>query len=404
MPKLLSINNYHYRRGGSDVVYLEHARLMASRGWENAYFSMKHPLNERTPWERHFINEIEFTKSYSLAEKLVNAAKVIYSAEAKRKISSLLEEFNPSIAHLHCIYHHISPSVISELKARSIPVVMTAHDLKIACPAYKMLNAGGICEACKGGRVWNVARHRCIHGSAAASGLVAIESAIHKFIGFYREVNRIVVPSRFFISKFTEWGWDESKFTYIPNFVHSGDFDPGYHPGKYFLYFGRLSVEKGLGTLIRAAAKIGAELVIVGTGPNESDLKGLAESLNAKVRFLGYQSGPDLHTTVRGAKAVVLPSEWYENAPMSVLEAFALGKPVVGARIGGIPEMIEPDINGWLFESGDADQLADVLSNVNSLGIAEVEERGRAARAMVEREFTSDRYVEQMLALYGKFV
>ena len=402
MPSLLSINNYHYRRGGSDVVYLEHAALMEELGWDNAFFSMLHPKNFDTPWSRYFIDELEFGHAYSLADKLGMAAKVVYSFEAQKKLKQLLQDFAPGVAHLHCIYHHLSPSILSTLSAAGVPTVMTAHDMKIACPAYKMLNDGGICERCKDGSVLNVVKHRCVRGSLGASSIVAVESLLHRRLNTYQKyLDKVVVPSRFFMEKFIEWGWPRDKFVYIPNYVDASRFEPDYAPGDYFLFFGRLAVEKGGATLLRAAHAAGVKLKMVGTGPEQEALLSLQAQLQGDVEFLGYKTGAELHALIRGARAVVLPSEWYENAPMSVLESYAFGKPVIGAAIGGIPEMIDEGETGWTFESRNVDQLADVLRRVQALSDAAVERAGRAGRALVERRFNRAGYVSATLQLYA---
>lgn len=402
MPRLLNINNYHYRRGGSDVVYLEHAQLFGDLGWDNAFFSMHHPQNLPTPWSRFFIDELEFGHAYSLPQKLGMAGKVVWSLEAQRKLRALLAEYPADVAHLHCIYHHLSPAILPTLKAAGVAVVMTAHDLKIACPAYKMLNATGVCERCKGGNYLNVVRHRCIKDSAAASAIVAAEAMVHGLLGTYRKhADKIAVPSRFFLEKFVEWGWPRDKFVYIPNYVDASRFEPAYGPGAAFLYFGRLAEEKGIATLIRAAAAAKTPLRIVGTGPLDAELRALAASLAAPVEFLGYRTGRDLHDLVRAARAVVLPSEWYENAPMSVLESQALGKPVIGADIGGIPELVEHGHTGWIFPSRDTGALAAALREVAGTPDTRLAEIGRAARQHVEAHFSRDRYVAAMQALYA---
>lgn len=401
-PHLLSINNYHYRRGGSDVVYLEHAALMEEQGWHNGFFSMRHPKNFETPWSKYFIDEIEFGHAYSAMQKLAMASKVVYSFEAQKKLKRLLQDYPADIAHLHCIYHHLSPSIIPTLRSAGIPVVMTAHDLKIACPAYKMLNDTGVCEKCKGGNLLNVVRHRCVRGSLAASAIVMVESSLHRVLNTYQgKLDKVVVPSRFFMEKFIEWGWPRSQFAYIPNYVDASRFEPSDAAGDYFLYFGRLAPEKGVATLMRAARAAGVTLKIAGTGPIEAQLKTLQAGLAGDVEFLGYRSGAELHDLVRGARAVVLPSEWYENAPMSVLESFALGTPVIGARIGGIPEMVIDGDTGWTFESRNADALAALLSRVKAMPNAEVAQAGRGARDHVVQHFNRAGYLEATLALYA---
>jgi glycosyltransferase involved in cell wall biosynthesis len=184
--------------------------------------------------------------------------------------------------------------------------------------------------------------------------------------------------------------------------VDASRFTPAFEPGAYFLYFGRLAPEKGVGTLLQAAARAGVALKIAGTGPQDAQLREQAAALGGRLSFVGFQSGEALHELVRGARAVVLPSEWYENAPMSVLESFALGKPVIGADIGGIPELIEPHSNGWVFPSGDALALADVLREVAALPAARITQMGRAARAHVSEHFHRAGYLEATLSLYAE--
>ncbi|MCI4675911.1 glycosyltransferase family 4 protein [Candidatus Mycolicibacterium alkanivorans] len=402
MPSLLSINNYHYRRGGSDGVYLDHAALMEGLGWRNGFFSMHHPENLPTPWSRYFIDELEFGQAYSLTQKLSMATKSVYSFEAQRKLRSLLRDFEPDVAHLHGIYHHHSPSILPVLTGAGIPVVMTAHDLKIACPNYKMFNRTGVCERCRDGSVLNVIRNRCVRDSLTASVIVAAESGLQRSMQTYRKhVTKVVVPSRFYLEMFVEWGWPREQFTYVPNYVDASRFTPSFEPGDYFLYFGRLAPEKGIATLMRAARLAGVKLKIAGSGPMEAELQALQGELHGDTQFLGFQTGEALHALVRGARAVVLPSEWYENAPLSALESFALGKPLIGARIGGIAETIDESENGWTFASKDIAGLTQLLSMVQTMPDSRVAQAGRAARALVEQRFNPEGYANAMLALYS---
>jgi glycosyltransferase involved in cell wall biosynthesis len=278
---------------------------------------------------------------------------------------------------------------------------MTLHDLKIACPAYNMLAPDGICERCRGGKLHNVLTNRCIKGSAALSAVVMAEAIVHRLLGSYRNcVSRFAVPSRFYIQKLTEWGTPAELFSHVPNFVDAGRYHPNYRPGDAFVFFGRLSREKGVATLIRAAAEAGVRLVIAGTGPQLPELQDVAARTRANVEFLGYLAGDALHQVVKEARAVVLPSEWYENAPMSVLEAYALGKPVLGARIGGIPELIVENETGSTFESGDVASLAAALRRVANTPDEDIAAMGRRARGWVESEFTAELYRERLLAIY----
>jgi glycosyltransferase involved in cell wall biosynthesis len=401
MPSLLSLNSYHYRRGGSEAVYFEHEAMFRALGWQTAHMAMHHPKNLTSEWSEFFVDEIEFGHSYGLLDKLAMAGKVIYSFEARRKLAALLDRFPASIAHVHGIHHHLSPSVLPLLRERGVPVVLTAHDLKIACPAYKMLNRGGVCEKCKGGNLLHLIANRCVRDSVGVSTLVAVESAVAKSLGLYRRnVNRVVAPSAFYRSKLLEWGWPENQVIFIPNYVDAEQHIPQYAPGNYFLYFGRLAPEKGVATLIHAAKKAGVQLKVVGTGPLEDELKALVAG--SSVDMLGYRSGEALWSLVRDCRAVVLPSEWYENAPMSVLESFALGKPVIGARIGGIPEMVIEGETGYTFDSGSVDALATRLTEMAALPDAAVSAMGQRARVLVSTRYTASRYRAAMLDLYAE--
>lgn len=400
-PTLLSINNYFYRRGGAEVVFLEQNRLFEEIGWQVVPFAMQHPKNLESPWQDYFVEEIEFGEAYSLWQKAARAAKITYSFEARRKIGELAARVKPDVAHAHNVYHHLSPAIFGRLKAMDIPTVLTLHDLKIACPAYKMLTHDGICERCKGGAIWNVALHRCVKDSLPLSAVIMMESAAHRLLGCYsRDVDRFVVPSRFYLEKFVEWGWSRERFTYIPNFVDVRHLQPRGLPGQAFVFFGRLGPEKGLATFVRALALAGVKGWIVGTGPEEERLRQLAAQTGADVEFLGYLTGEALFDAIRGARAMVLPSEWYENAPMSVMEAYALERPVIGAAIGGIPELIREGETGAVFPSGDAEALAVKLVEFSRMSDDEILSLGKAGRNWVEADFTAARYRERLLDLY----
>lgn len=180
MTVLLSINNYYYRRGGADAVFLEENRLFEEIGWNVIPFAMQYPKNYTTVWNKYFINEIEYGSEYSIWNKIKYVPKVIYSLEARRNLNRLLNHIEPHICHAHNIYHHISPSILSLLKKREIPTLLTLHDLKLACPAYTMLTHDGICERCKNGRLYNVIRHKCVKRSLALSTVIFFESTINR--------------------------------------------------------------------------------------------------------------------------------------------------------------------------------------------------------------------------------
>jgi glycosyltransferase involved in cell wall biosynthesis len=266
---LLSINSYYYPRGGAEVLCLEHNRLFEGIGWQIVPFAMRHPDNLSTPWSQYFPDEIELGRDYGLGAKLLRAQRVIFSLQARQKLRELLARVRPRIAHAHNIYHHLSPSILPLLRKRGIPVVMTIHDLKLACPAYTMMTADRPCERCRGGRIHNVVVHRCIKGSLALSSLIMLETFVHRLLRLYQaNIDVFVVPSRFVLEKLVQWGWPRHRFVYVPNFVDVERFRPGAPIGERFVYCGRLDDRKGVTTLVRAAALARQPLTLVGRGPH----------------------------------------------------------------------------------------------------------------------------------------
>ncbi|MEO1206380.1 MAG: glycosyltransferase family 4 protein [Pseudomonadota bacterium] len=402
-PRLLSINNYNYRRGGAEVVYAEHNRLLNGAGWNVSNFAMRHEKNDPDPNDDLFVEEIEFGNTYGLKQKLINASRVIYSFEARRKIARMIERTRPDVAHAHNVYHHISPAIFPELRKAGVPTVLTLHDLKLACPAYTMRVNNAVCERCKGGRIHNVVLNRCIKGSLPLSAMIMFETALHRTLRIYdNNVDRFVVPSRFLIDKLVEWGWQRDRFTYIPNIVDATQHAFDDQPARRFVYFGRLSHEKGLDTLIEAAAIARVAVALVGSGQQEAELRALAKAKNADVEFLGYQSGTDLHNAIHDSRAVVIPSTWYENAPVSILEAYALGRPVIGANIGGIPEAIRHGETGEIFTPGNIAELTEALRRFAGMPDAKIAQMGRAGRAWVEQDFSPERYINAISNLYSE--
>ncbi len=405
MSALLSLNSYHYRRGGSDAVYLDHAELFAAHGWEARFLSMHHPRNLPCDDEAFFARMVDHEFAEGLVDKLRIARASVYNAEAKRKAADMVRQKPIDVAHVHCIYHHLTPSVLEPLAEAGIPIFLTAHDLKIACPAYTMRNGQGeICEQCKGGRYYNALKNRCTKGSRMASGVVALEAYVHdRRKSYAKHLEGVIAPSRFYAAKLAEWGFPAERIHYVPNFTRK--IDPAFADGYKapILFFGRLSNEKGIDTLIEAAKIANVAVDIVGSGPHEEALRAHALRIDAPVTFHGRQDGDKLWQFVGRTRAVVLPSEWYENAPLALLEAFQLEKPAIGARIGGIPELVEPpehDACGWLFRSGDARDLAKTLATVADADDRELRERGQAGRALALDRFDKETYYRAVSDLY----
>jgi glycosyltransferase involved in cell wall biosynthesis len=406
MYHVLIAHKFYGRDGGPEKLIYGLEGCLKRNGHRCIPFSMKAPYNETNRYFPYFVSNIDYNSSGShgrLLQKVLAGYRIIYSVEARRKLSFLLNREVIDIAHLHNIYHQISPSILPLLKKKGIPVVMTLHDLKLMCPNYRMFADGRICEDCKKGHYYHAILNKCVKNSLAASFVNCIEAYTHHLIKVYeKNVDRFICPSQFMKYKMREYGYSEEKLEMIPNGVDLREFAPDYSHNGYILYFGRLDKEKGIFTLLIAASLLkSAQVVFAGTGNYGEALKGEAERLRLNnVRFPGFVTVTALKELVRGAMFTITPSEWYENCSSSVLESFAYGKPVIGSRIGGIPEQIEDGVNGLLFEPGNVKDLAEKIDYLSSHPDLIVK-MGKNARKIAEEKYSMDIHYRQTMDLYS---
>ena len=401
---ILLANKFHYVKGGSERYYFDLARSLEEAGHTVVPFAMRSEANVPSAYEAHFVSEVRFEGGGSPRDSVRRALRVLYSVEAKSRLSRLLDETRPDIAHLHNIAHQLSPSIFDPLVARGIPIVQTLHDYKLACPTYLMLAHGRPCERCVGGHFFHAARIRCNRGSFGASLVNTVEMYLHTLLGSYRKVDRFLCPSRFLLGKMIEAGVEERRLVHFPYFVFASLYRPSTSKGEYAAYVGRLSREKGLVTLLRALAFAPrVRLVVVGDGELRADLEALVETLGleARVTFAGYKSGEELHALIREARFTVIPSEWYENLPYAALESFALGTAAVASRIGGLPELVRDGETGLTFTPGDASGMARAMETLWD-DPSSATAMGRNARALIEREYDEPAHRARLMALYAE--
>ena len=402
--KILFLNNFYYLRGGSERVLFEEMRMLREAGHEVAVYARRHEKNEPAEFSELFPAPMDTERLKISPQALRMAGELIYSWPARLGLREVLERFRPDIAHAHNIYGRLSTSVLDLLKKSRIPTVLTLHDLKLLCPSYLMLNHDSICERCKGGRFYHAVLTKCHKDSYPASFVYAFETWFNVFFRKYDSVRYFIAPSRFLRDKAVEYGWDAEKIVHIPNFIDGQRLTSSTHAGGYSLFLGRLSMEKGVRTLLLALKNLPVQtyLVVAGTGPEREALRELAAENALPATFPGHLNGKELEKVISGAKVVIIPSEWYENAPLSVLEAFSYGKPVIGARIGGIPEMIEEGVNGFLFEPGNAADLQDKWTRFLQLPAERTYAMGRNAKDKVEREYGASSHYERLMEVYHR--
>lgn len=408
--RLLGVHRLHYRLGGAEAVHLDHLALFRDKGWECAEFAMAHPNNEFSAYADYFPRHFDAGEVQGLA-KVGAAARFLHSAEAAEKFAQLLDDFRPDIIHIHGLYQQLTPAIIPPARKRGIPLVHTLHDYKAICPAYHFFRREkGVCEDCRGGRQYLAAVHRCKHGSLAADAVYALDGWLQWHRGTVRDtMSAFVGPSRFIVAKFAEHGFARDKLHYIPNFFQTTDDRPvsadaiaalRARYGRFVLFFGRLSVEKGVANLVAAAAQAGVPLVLAGIGPEDAALRSQAGQIGAAVHFVGHLTGADLWAHVEAAQAIALPSIWYENAPKSLLEAQARGKVVITTDIGGNPEMVEDGVTGFVVPPNDPGALGDAITRAFAASEARVAALGDAGRRQALSTFTRERYFAETSALY----
>ena len=404
---ILHINKFHYLRGGSEMVYFGTANLLEHYGHKSLFFSMYHSENLPSETSNYFMPYVDLINSNGMISQLKTAGRILYSFDAKKRLSKLLDKHQVDVAHLHNIHHQISPSILHELKKRKIPVVMTLHDYKMVCASYSMLANDKPCEACSGGRYLNAFKNRCVKESMTKSALAALEMYLHhNILDIYSNVDVFISPSLFLKNKLKEMGF-KKELTHLPNFIDIKKFEQIREDKEdkqkiSVVYFGRLSPEKGLWTLLEAAKMISTnvEVTIIGDGPIKKELEEKVKKEGiGNIEFLGYLKGEALYKEIKKSKAIVMPSEWYENNPMSVLEAFALGKPVIGSRIGGIPELVKDNETGLTFEPGNAEDLKEKIKAI-LLDNSFLKKMGENARRFVETELNPEKHYQKLMEIY----
>ena len=393
--RVLLINKFHYLKGGAERAYFDTAHILAENGHEVAFFAMAHPENLKTPWSRFFVSGVDYHDAQaSIGAKLRAAGRILWNHEAAVKLDALIREFKPDVAHLHNIYHQLSPSILWTLKKHGVRMVMTLHDYKLISPNYSLLVRGRIWDHTSG---WRAIFDRAVQDSYLKSLICAVEQGVHRVIRSYGLVNVFLAPSYFLIEKFRAAGF-RYPIQKVVQPICPFPAPPETTKGDYLLSIGRLAEEKGVATLLEACRQLqgAVNVKIIGTGPAESELRERAQNI-AGVEFLGYQTGPVWEQALRGAQALVMPSIWYENMPYVVLEALSRGTPVIASRLGGVPERITEGVNGFLFQPGDA---ADLVRAIQKLRL--IPDPLRFSQAVYESvgDARPEAYYQTLLAVY----
>jgi len=400
--KILQINNCHYRRGGADSVYLNTIELLKKFGNEVFEFSQSGADNFDSEFEDYFVNEFNPLKLNTLT-KITSTPRQLYSIEASYKLAKLLQNLRPDIAHIHLYKGVLTASILTILKKNKIPICITLHDYSLLCPRNILFDGDNkICEKCISSSSINCVIKRCNRKNLMFSFINYLEFNINNnIIKPENYFDKIIPVSRFSFNKHSLKKSIKDKLVHLYNFSPKCESAiPNPEKGNYFLYFGRLSNEKGLHTLINAFQKLGSayKLKIVGTGPLVEELKSIIKIKN--IDFLGFKTGNELNAIVADCSFVIVPSEWYENNPMTIVEGYSLGKPVIGSRIGGIPELIEDNLTGYTFEMANIDDLVDKITLAEKLSPSDYATMSHNAREFALTNFTENLHYNKLIEIY----
>lgn len=385
--RIILANKFYYRRGGDCVCMLNTEQLLKERGHEVAVFAMDYPENLDTPWKKYFPRNMS---------KLMAFTRPFGSKEVRRNFNALLDDFRPDVVHLNNIHTQLSPVIAELAHRRGIKVVWTLHDYKLLCPRYDCLREGKtICEECFNGDKSPCLKYKCMKGSALASWVGYREAGKWSRKRLEECTDVFICPSRFMADKMAQGGFNAKQLKVVCNFIDCEKCRREvYRKEPYYCFVGRLSHEKGVETLLKAATLLPYRLKIIGDGPLSGELQRKYQKDN--IDFVGFKQWDDIKEIVGKARFSVIPSEWYENNPLSVIEALCLGTPVLGARIGGIPELIDEQVNGMTFTSGDADDLKDKIERMH---LATFDNESIARTAM--ECYNAQAYYDEIMKVYS---
>lgn len=367
--KILHVNKFFDLNGGAEVYMHELMRAQTAAGHEVHAFATRSPKNLPSPDASRFVTRYDLAKSDGAATDIKKAANFLWNREAKRAMEEFIKDVKPDVVHLHNIYHHLSTSILAPIKRANIPCVQTLHDLKLACPNYRMYTEGALCERCKGGRYFEAVKHRCLWDGFVPNMLAAAEMGFTKAKQSYeRTVKTFICPSDFMANKMIEWGEPASKFTVVRSPVPQMAVRAT-RSGGYLLAVGRLSHEKGYESLLQAAKSVPEmPIKIAGRGPDEDRLKSYLRANNmTHVELVGFKRGEDLATLYREAVGFIACPVGYENSPLAVLDALGYGLPVLASNIGGLPELLRDNETGYLVARADVDAWSNALRRFGAL-------------------------------------
>lgn len=406
----IALVHYRYFQGdGPERYFFNIKEILEKNGHITAPFSIHNSRNlPEERYERYFLEAIDDEVHFgdktglSASKALRSVARMIWSVEAREKFARFLDDFRPDVVYIMQYHNKISPSILGAARKRGIPVVHRISDFQYMCPNALFFSGGKICEECLKGNSIACIKQRCVHGSLAQSAVKLAAKKLHDALNVTGKIDAFVVPSAFTLSKLYEYGIPKEKLHHIPTFYNGPvtDSEPVAEP--YFLYIGRIAEQKGMWTLVKAFAKSGLPLKIIGTSADdlEARMKQYLAGRNHKIEFLGYMPFDKITAHLKQCIATVVPSEWYDNFPNTILESFAFNKPVVASRIGSLLETVEDGVTGLTFPPGDVDALIAATRRLAD-NPAESLLMGSEASSRIRNVYSPEEHYKALMSLFS---
>ncbi|MBD3747875.1 MAG: glycosyltransferase family 4 protein [Sphingobacteriales bacterium] len=399
--------NWTWFPSGGDWTYIENmTKIYQDHSHQVIPFSMHHEQNMPTPYQKYFVKHINY-RAINQKPKLTDSLKVltksIYSKEAVKNITELLQKESIDLVHLNLIHHYLTPAIIKPIKEAGIPIIWTLHDYTILCPEGTFFSNNQVCEDCKVGKFYQATIHKCKKQSTLASLVATLDNYSQHFLNFYDDVDYFICPSKFVYQKFLDFGFQTAKLHHIYHSYDLRDFklkakaNDVQNTKPFIVFVGRLETYKGVWTLLKAMKSCkNVALKIIGTGSLEEDLKAFAQSEGLNhVSFEGKKPKEEVLNIIRQSEFLICPSEWYEVFGFILAEAMLMEKPVIGSRIGAIPEMVIDGKTGFLFSHGNERELAEKI-NILYQDKALAKKMGKQAAVLINEISDPSHYYQQL--------
>lgn len=404
--RILQAHKFFYRRGGAEAVFLDTINGLRARGHEVAEFSMQHPKNLPSDYNAYFVSELpELGKKQTWGEAFKVFSHLFYSKEVKRKLRALALSSEPQVAHLHNVYHHLSAGTFTTLKKMNIPMVVTVHDVFPMCPNHRMLRpTGEVCEKCFTHRYYNCARYNCINNRRGASVAGCLEAYFYYLRGLWQIVDLFLCPSEFMLDKMVAWGFPKNKLCLLHN---PYQVLPEIKPlGTKVVYLNRLHAEKGIRLFMEAVKYLREyKVVVAGDGPDEGWVDDFIRQRSlTNVERLPRVSGPVWDKVVADARVMAVPSSFYENCSLTILEALSHGRLVVTTDRGGNRELIKTGATGWLTEPENPEALAEAIRGAMEVTPAVSDKIIENGRKLVQESYNPQDYFKKLEGFYQEAI